>query len=132
MSGTTVTIGALPEATVVGPGDVTVLEASGATKKMLVTNLLASSSAALSAHIASTSAHGAVQITATPTAPLGGSNVQAQLSAAAALLASLPSTNVTVAAHPPILASSTTLQAAINTICDAIFTLQTTINGGTA
>jgi hypothetical protein len=134
MPDTRVTIGALPEATVAIATDAMVLETSGTTKKVLISTLLAGtgSSALLEAHIASIAAHPASAITATPTTPLTGITAQAQLTTAAVLLAALPGTNVTIAAHAPLLPASGTLQAAIDTICDAIVALQTAINGGTA
>jgi hypothetical protein len=134
MPDTRVTIGALPEATVAGTADAMVVETSGTTKKILIGTLLAGtgSSALLDAHIASITAHPASAITATPFGPLTGVTAQAQLTTAAVLLAALPGTNVTIAAHAPLLPAAGTLQAAINTICDAVVALQTAINGGTA
>lgn len=133
MPATRVTIGALPEATTPGIGDVTVLETAGVTKKMLITNLLGPANATLNTHITDpTDAHAASAITATPSGVLTGSTVQAQLLTIAGLLVSVPGTNVTVVAHPPLLATSGSLQTAINTICDAIVALQVAITGGTA
>ena len=133
MPATRVTIGALPEATAPTAGDVTVLETAGVTKKMLLTNLLAPADASLNTHITDpTDAHAASAITATPSGVLTGTTVQAQLLTVAGLLGAVPGTNVTVAAHPPLLPTSVDLQAAIGTICDAIVALQTAITGGTA